>query len=69
MPAAAQQNQTKGEIIEDVVARVNNEIITRGDLDRAAKEMHDEIAHDCTGCTADQIDEKLSTRKKTCCGI
>ena len=47
-----------------MVARVNNEIITRGDVDRAAKEMHDEIAHDCTGCTADQIDEKVADAQK-----
>ncbi len=63
-PAHAQQSQTKGEIVEEVVARVNNEIITRGDLDRAMKELQDEIQKDCTGCTPEQVTQKFDDAKK-----
>jgi peptidyl-prolyl cis-trans isomerase SurA len=64
VPAGAQQSQTKGEIVEEVVARVNNEIITRGDLDHATKQLRDEVAHDCATCTPGEIDQKLADQQK-----
>ena len=57
-------SQDKGEIVEELVARVNNEIITRSDLDRATRQMHDEVQHDCTNCTPGQIEQKYSDAKK-----
>ena len=64
--SAASQSQTapKGQIVEEVIARVNNDIITRSDLDKAAQEMRDEVARDCTGCTVDQINEKTVQGQK-----
>ena len=52
VPAAA---QAKGTVVEEIVARVNNQIITRSDLQKADLSLRDEIAHACQNCTADKI--------------
>lgn len=61
VPAGA---QTKGETVEEVIARVNNEIITHSDLEHATAEMRDEVQRDCTGCTPQQVEQKLADGQK-----
>jgi peptidyl-prolyl cis-trans isomerase SurA len=41
-PASAPQSPYGGTTVEDIIARVNNQIISRSDYDRAMKEMDDE---------------------------
>jgi len=59
--ASAQQ---KGIILEEIVARVNNDIITRGDLSRAQVQLRTEAQQDCPSCTPEQIDAKVASQQK-----
>jgi peptidyl-prolyl cis-trans isomerase SurA len=56
--------QEKGKIIEEVVARVNNDVITRGDLDRARTQFSDEVRQECPNCTPDQINARMAAGEK-----
>jgi peptidyl-prolyl cis-trans isomerase SurA len=60
-PVAA---QAKGTVIEEIVARVNNQIITRSDYQKADLSLHDEIAHECQNCPADKITNEYKDRQK-----
>jgi len=60
-PAVAQE---KGKIIEEVVARVNNDVITRGDLDRARSQMVDDLHQSCPACTPDELSSRLAAQEK-----
>ena len=61
IPAAAQE---KGKIVEEVVARVNNEVITRGDLDRARSQMSDELRQECAKCTPAEVSARMGDGEK-----
>ena len=52
---AAPESPYGGVTVEDIVARVNDQIITRSDYDRAMKEMDDEVRQH--GATMQQISE------------
>ncbi len=54
----------KGTIVEEVIARVNNDAITRGDLEQSRQELHDETLHDCQTCSEAQIEEKMAPSEK-----
>lgn len=56
--------QTKSVVLEEVVARVNNEVITRSDLERARSEMQQEAQQDCPKCTPEEISQKLAAEEK-----
>jgi peptidyl-prolyl cis-trans isomerase SurA len=56
--------QDKGEVVEEVVARVNNEVITRGDLANAQKSLEEDAHQDCPACTDAQIREKVAAAQK-----
>ncbi len=64
VPAVAVAQQDKGQVIEEVVARVNSEVITRGDIERAQKSLADDAHQDCPTCTVQQIDEKVGEGQK-----
>jgi peptidyl-prolyl cis-trans isomerase SurA len=48
----------------DIVARVNNDVITLSDYRKAEKQLRDESAHDCQGCPQDQIDARFKEQQK-----
>ncbi len=56
--------QDKGQVVEEVVARVNNEVITRGDLASAQKSLEEDAHQDCPTCTDAQIREKVEAAQK-----
>jgi peptidyl-prolyl cis-trans isomerase SurA len=56
--------QAKGAVVEEIVARVNNDIITLSDLQKADQELHEEIAHDCQGCAPEKLEEQYKDRQK-----
>jgi peptidyl-prolyl cis-trans isomerase SurA len=60
-PAKAQE---KGVVVEEIVARVNNQIITLSDYRKADQTLHQEIAQDCQKCPQSKIDEEYATRQK-----
>jgi peptidyl-prolyl cis-trans isomerase SurA len=54
----------------NIVARVNNDVITLSDYQRAEKQLRDELAHDCQGCPQDQIDARFNEQQKDLlCGM
>ena len=52
------------QVIEEIVARVNNEIITLTDYERARVALRSETEQDCPGCPAAQIQTMLVEREK-----
>jgi peptidyl-prolyl cis-trans isomerase SurA len=56
--------QTKSTVIEEIVARVNNEIITREDLDHARISLTNEIRDACATCTPQQIQDQIDAKDK-----
>lgn len=61
IPAAA---QTKSTVVEEIVARVNNEIITREDLDHAHSSLEGEAADACQKCTPEQLNATVAEKEK-----
>lgn len=60
--------QGQGQIIEDVVARVNDRIITLSDYQKALEALPQEVQQDCQQqqppCTQDQVQTNLKDKKK-----
>jgi len=65
-PAPAKVNPESGKTVEEIIARVNNEIITRSEYDKALASAEEEVRQDCQGkCTPDQLQAALAERRKT----
>jgi peptidyl-prolyl cis-trans isomerase SurA len=62
VPAAAQGKN--GRIVEQVIARVNNEIIITSDYDREKANLRNEVAQDCAACAPGQIQDRLAPLEK-----
>jgi peptidyl-prolyl cis-trans isomerase SurA len=60
-PAAAQE---RSRIIEEVIARVNNDVITRGDLERARAQVQDEVRQECNKCDPQELQKRLADSEK-----
>jgi len=60
-PLAAQE---KSRVVEEIVARVNNEIITRSDLEHSRASLTDEVRQDCPRCTREQLQVMVAQREK-----
>src|ERR1700677_4940065 len=56
--------QTKPLADADIVARVNNDVITLPDYEKAEQQLRDEVARDCQGCPQDQIDAQFKAQQK-----
>jgi len=55
----------EGKTVEEIVARVNNEIITRSELEKARASAEDESRAECQGrCTPDQLQVAIEDRQK-----
>jgi peptidyl-prolyl cis-trans isomerase SurA len=61
LPSAA---QTKAVVVEEIVARVNNSIITRSDFQKAAAQLQHEIADGCQKCPQDKLDSEYKDHEK-----
>ena len=59
----AQQKDTKV-VLEEIVARVNNDIITLSEYERARATLLQEVQQDCPGCPASRINEMVAEREK-----
>jgi len=63
---AVKPNSESGQVVEEIIARVNNEIITRSEYDKSLATMDEETRQDCQGkCTPEQLQTELENRKKT----
>jgi peptidyl-prolyl cis-trans isomerase SurA len=56
--------QATSRIVEEIVARVNNEIITRGEYERSRVTLKGEIERDCPRCTTAEIEQRLAAAEK-----
>lgn len=54
----------KGDVIEDIVARVNDDIITSHQLDQAKQSLKDEIKQECSGCNDAKIESEYQQQEK-----
>lgn len=63
LPASVRA-QAKPEADADIVARVNNDVITLADYQKAEQQLRDEVAHDCQGCPQDQIATQFKQQQK-----
>jgi peptidyl-prolyl cis-trans isomerase SurA len=61
---SAVRAQSKGIVVEEIVARVNNDAITLSDVQKADQSLHEEIAHECQGCTPSKVDEVYREKQK-----
>src|ERR1700722_4768145 len=64
MLGRAQTASSKGKIVEEIVARVNNEIVTLTDLDKARESLREDVQQDCPGCPQDKFDALYKERDK-----
>jgi peptidyl-prolyl cis-trans isomerase SurA len=64
--AAAMPAQEKARVIEEIVARVNNEIITLSDYQRAKIQVAQEVEQDCReqNCAAEQRQRMMEEKQK-----
>ncbi len=58
------QDRPKSVIVEEIIARVNNSIITLSDYQKADSQLKEEIQHACQGCTADKMEADYRDRQK-----
>jgi peptidyl-prolyl cis-trans isomerase SurA len=56
--------QAKGTVVEEIVARVNNQIITLSDYQKASAGLQQEAAQDCQNCSQLQIQAAVADHQK-----
>jgi len=62
---ALKPNPNSGAVVEEIIARVNNEIITRTEYEKSMAQTEEETRQDCQGkCTPEQLQSELEARKK-----
>lgn len=64
---AAQSKSAAGPkpvVVEEIIARVNNEIITLSEYQKSAQSLVQEVQQDCPNCSPDRIQGELKTRQK-----
>jgi len=63
LPASVRA-QAKPAADADIVARVNNDVVTLSDYQKAEQQLRDELAHDCEGCPQDKINAQFKEQQK-----
>jgi len=56
--------QTKSLVVEEIIARVNNDVITMSDYQKAEEQLREEVAHDCQGCPQDKLFAEFKEQQK-----
>src|SRR5467141_148578 len=55
-----------GRTVEEIIARVNNEIITRSEYEKSRQSAEDDARQDCQGkCTPEQLRAEIDQKQKT----
>jgi peptidyl-prolyl cis-trans isomerase SurA len=63
VPSSARA-QTKALVVEEIIARVNNDVITMSDYQKAEEQLREEVAHDCQGCAQDKLFAEFKEQQK-----
>ena len=61
---AKTQAQAKAAVVEEIIARVNNDVITLSDYQKADQQLREEVAHDCQGCPPDKVEADYKSQQK-----
>jgi peptidyl-prolyl cis-trans isomerase SurA len=62
---AADKPPAEAKVVEEIIARVNNEIITRSELEKAKSQAAEDAQQDCSGrCTQEQLQVAMEDRQK-----
>ena len=56
--------QSKSVVVEEIVARVNNDVITREDLNHARESVQNEVREGCQKCTPEQVQAEIAAKEK-----
>jgi peptidyl-prolyl cis-trans isomerase SurA len=56
--------QAKALVVEEIIARVNNDVITMSDYQKAEEQLREEVAHDCQGCPQDKLFAEFKDQQK-----
>jgi peptidyl-prolyl cis-trans isomerase SurA len=62
--AQGQQAQPRPASAGEIVASVNNDVITLAEYQKAEQQLRDEVTHDCQGCPPDKIDAQFKQQQK-----
>ncbi|HXJ15980.1 MAG TPA: peptidylprolyl isomerase [Candidatus Polarisedimenticolia bacterium] len=60
---AVSRAQSKGAVVEEIIARVNNRIVTLSEYQKASRALPQEVEQDCPNCPPDKIQEMLKKRE------
>ena len=63
LPVLAHANGN-GKVVDEIIARVNNDIITLSDYQKAEAQLHQEAQQDCQGCSDEKINEMVNEGRK-----
>src|ERR1700716_2435686 len=64
-PPATKVDPNSGRVVEEIIARVNNEIITRSEYDKARATAAEDAKQDCQNhCTPEQLQIAIEDRQK-----
>ncbi len=63
LPAGAHA-QSKALVVEEIIARVNNDVVTLSDYQKAEEQLREEVAHDCQGCPQDKLLAEYKDQQK-----
>jgi peptidyl-prolyl cis-trans isomerase SurA len=64
-PPAAAVSPTEGKVVEEIVARVNNEVITRSEFEHSKVSAEEDAKQDCQNrCTPEQLKTLTEDRQK-----
>ena len=56
--------RASGNVVEEIIARVNNDIITLSDYQKAEAGLPEQIQQECQGCPQDKVAAMLADEKK-----
>src|SRR5271154_6565596 len=63
-PIVHAQTPTKPPSAEEIVARVNNDVITLSAYQKAEQQLRDEVTRDCVDCPPEKIDAQFKDQQK-----
>ena len=64
LPVLLAAQEAKKRVVEEIVARVNNEIITLSEYQEAMASTRRDVEEECRGCTREKIDAVVAERQK-----
>src|ERR1700723_2272580 len=63
LPSVA-RGQARSVVVEEIIARVNNDVITMSDYQKADEQLREEVGHDCQGCPQDKLMAEFKEQQK-----